>query len=222
MSAYLIKHRQDRFDTLIFAIYAWDTWISVMVSLKYIHQNKNINKICIFKANLTLILSRGDKIQDIMKYIDKAYNNLMENESEVIQQILITKARYMKTFFLSCHYFFCVFFVLAAGAPFVEKRLTCRVFVPGLNESLYVFNTPLFWLFYVWQFFFMAQALALFKFYICLVTNFLYFGTTLMEILKLKIRSLDNMSGKTKKDLILNENLMICIKFHLEIMEFVN
>lgn len=218
MTGFVITHRNDKFDSIILPIYAWDTWVSVIVSIS-VYNLYFLNKSS-FQANVYLILCRGDDIQDIMKYIDKAYSNIMENENEAIQQILISQSIFMKRIFQFFTYFFGIFFVLASGSPFVDNQLTCRIYIPGVDEALFIFNTPLFWFFYTVQFFLMLQALETFKFYILLVVNFIQFGTTLMQILKLKVRALVKLNEETKHNSKLNEELTTCIKFHLEIKEF--
>lgn len=156
-----------------------------------------------------------------MKYIDKAYNNIMENENEVVQEILISQSIFMKRIFQFFTYFFGIFFIFASGSPFVDSQLTCRIYIPGVDDALFTFNKPLFWLFYGVQFFLMLQALETFKFYILLVVNFIQFGTTMMQILKLKVRALVKLNEDTKHTLKLNEELRACIKLHLEIKEYV-
>lgn len=164
-----------------------------------------------------------------MKYIEKAFNNLMENENENIQQILLNESNYMKKFFRLSNYFFYACVSLCAVTPFVENHLICQIYMPGFSESFYKFNSPLYWLFYIIQNILIYFGIACLKFYICFVVNCIYFGTTMLKILKIKVKSLTihktlkNLQQEeieTKKDL--NEEIIACIKMHLEIKEFVS
>lgn len=185
---------------------------------------KLLKKKCLnFQTNTYLILCRGDEIQEMMKLIERAFNKLMENKIELIQQILTKQSDYMKKFEKACHYFFVCFLFFAATTPFFEKHLTCQIFLPGFDESLYEYNTVYFWLFYVIQNMLMYYALTSFKFYICLIVNFIHFGTTMLKVLKLKVRAL-RITKKTlmemeKLDSKLTEEIMSCIKMHIEIKE---
>lgn len=126
----------------------------------------------------------------------------------------------MKKFFQFSNYFFYIFFLLCALTPFVEKHITCQIYLPGLNESFYEFNTFSFWVLYIVQNLLVFFNLAAFKFYICLIVNFIKFGTTLMQILKYKIKLLSfSENHESKKHL--NEEIVSCIKMHLDIKEYV-
>lgn len=111
--------------------------------------------------------------------------------------------------------------------PFAAKKLLLPSYFPGLDESIYKYNTIYFWLFYIVQTIIVSCELFVLKFYICLVVNFTYFGATLMQILNYKIKSLGNSNEingkemekfKTKKDL--NKEILSCIEMHLEIIEY--
>lgn len=162
-----------------------------------------------------------------MKYIDGAFKNYMENENKFIQEILLNDAKYMKNFYLSLHYFFIVFCSLAVLTPLFEKHLLLRIYFPWVDEALYAYNAPLYWPLYVAQSALITLALFGFKYYICLVVNFIYFGTTLMRILIYKIKalkyteSLKPIHERKKEDLQLKDEILSCIKIHLEIKEFV-
>lgn len=161
-----------------------------------------------------------------MKFIEKAFNNLMESENNDIQQILLNESNYMKKFFRFSNFFFYACVSVCAATPFVENHLICQIYMPGFSEHLYKFNTPLFWLFFIIQNILIYFGIACLKFYICFVVNCIYFGTTMMQILKLKVRSLkmrkplEPMSELEAKK-ILNEEIVGCIKMHLEIKTFV-
>lgn len=163
-----------------------------------------------------------------MKYIDRAFNNLMENENKVMQQILLTESNYMKKLYLSIHYFFIVFSGLAALTPTFEKKLLCQIYFPGFDETLYAYHTPYYWLFYISQICIITLSLWGFKYYICLLINCICFGTTMLRILKCKIKALGvseeystQIHQRRKEDLKLKEEILSCIKMHLDIKEFV-
>lgn len=163
-----------------------------------------------------------------MKYIDRAFDNLMKNENKAIQEILLNDVNYMRKFYLSSHYFFTIFNGLAALTPIFEKHLLCQIYIPGLNEALYAYNTPFYWLFYASQCLIVTLALFGFKYYICLLVNCIHFGTSMIRILKYKIKALGVSDESLKKiherkneDLKLKEDILSCIKMHLEIKVFV-
>lgn len=223
-----------------------DKHYSKFLQLHFLHNFLNIR----FQTNVYLILYRGNDIQDVMKFIDRAFNKLMvnisiksllkyfeilfqENENGDIQQILIKKSNYMKQFFRAITTYIFVFSLSCAMTPFAAKKLLLPSYFPGLDESIYEYNTPYFWIFYIMQTIIVSFELFVLKFYICLIVNFTFFGTTMMQILNYKIKSLgtcsqptNKINGKkmvkleTKKDL--NKEILTCIKMHLEIIKYVN
>lgn len=148
----------------------------------------------------------------------------MENENEVIQQILLDKSNYMKKFFRFSNFFFYACVSLCVVTPFVENHLICQIYMPGVNESFYKFNTPYYWLFYMIQNILIYFGVACLKFYICFVVNCIYFGTTMLQILRLKVKSLKYPTKKARLEThkSLNENIVDCIKMHLEIKGLVS
>lgn len=139
----------------------------------------------------------------------------------------------MKQFFSAITTYIYVFSLSCAMTPFAAKKLLLPSYFPGLDESLYQYNTIYYWLFYIAQTIIVSCELFVLKFYICLVVNFTYFGTTLLQILNYKIKSLGNcnhtsseINGKkmvkfnTKKDL--NKEILSCIEMHHEIIEHVH
>lgn len=164
-----------------------------------------------------------------MRYIERAFNHIMENENEIIQQILLNESNYMKKFFRFSNFFFYACVSLCVVTPFVEHHLLCQIYMPGFNESLYKFNTPCFWLFYIIQNILIYFGIACLKFYICFVVNCIHFGTTMLQILKLKIKSLkiDKLLKEIQINELeakegLNEKIVACIKMHLEIKGLVS
>lgn len=111
----------------------------------------NLILILFFQTCAYLITCRGEAIQEIMKFIEKAFNNLMESENNDIQQILLNESNYMKKFFRFSNFFFYACVSVCAATPFVENHLICQIYMPGFSEHLYKFNTPLFWLFFIIQ-----------------------------------------------------------------------
>lgn len=78
MLSFNYKHRNDNFDTLIWAIYLSIIWISIIVSFRNFLFNIVFRQ-HFFQTNIYLILYRGDAIQDVMKFIERAFNKLMVN-----------------------------------------------------------------------------------------------------------------------------------------------
>lgn len=139
----------------------------------------------------------------------------------------------MKKFFRWFRYFFNAFLVICIINPLYEKNLLCSVYLPGLNEIFYEFNTPLFWLFYSVQVCLLYFAVIGLSFYVCLALTFIFFGTTMLQILKYKIKSLKVFEKPAQKvqepkmvEMItikdINEEIVTCIKMHLDIKGFVS
>lgn len=154
----------------------------------------------------------------------------MENENEVVKEILTSQSNYMKMFERITYYFFSVFYICSAITPIFQQHLLCQVYIPYIEESFYELYTPSFWLICIGQNIVIHFALFAFKFYICLLVNFICFGETLMQILKYKVRSLGNLKKPlrriSKNDEFeskkrLNAEIVSCIKMHIEIKEFV-
>lgn len=129
-------------------------------------------------------------------------------------------------------YFFNVFSLVCFINPLIEKKLLCAIYVPGLTESAYDFNTPIYWLFYVAQNLILYFGVTSFSFYVCIILTFIFTGTTMMQILKHKIKSLTltrKPIGKLNKTKIvqiektesLNSEIVSCIKMHLEIKGYI-
>lgn len=129
----------------------------------------------------------------------------------------------MKKFFQYSVYFQYIFTFVCALTPLTEKQFVLPINFPGLNETLYAYSTYNYWLVYAYELMLLHSIMYALLFYLCLVVNSIYFGTTMLEILKNKIKFLGNYGKplyRPKKNI--NEELLSCIKMHLKIKEFVN
>lgn len=168
-----------------------------------------------FQTTVYLILWKSDDILEMMKVIDRAFNTFKENENEEVQQILTKRSNYMRKFFQGSVYFHWIFSFICTLVPLTEKELVLPVYFPGFDESSYQFNTRYYWLVYACQVVLLSSIMNALLFYLCLVVNCIYFGTTMTQILKYKISCL----GVIGKDL--DEEILICIKIHLQIKDYI-
>lgn len=157
-----------------------------------------------------------------------------ENESEDIQRLLTNHSNYLKKFFRYSRYFFNLFVFLCVINPIIEKNLLLSIYIPGFNDIVYDFKSPIYWFFYISQIYFIYFAVISFEFSNCTFLTFIFFGTTKMKILKYKIRSLkiteklvkkltEPKIGKpSEKRKDLNKEIVSCIKMHIEIKGFVS
>lgn len=161
-----------------------------------------------------------------MRFVDRAYNNLMTNENKFIQEILIKRSNYMKKLHRISIYFLNTFVFFVAMSPFFEKHLVMQLELPGVKKNFVKFNTIGFWLLYIQQTILDYFAMSAFLLYMRIIINFIYFSTTLLEILRYKIKSLGILeeSNESETDEVkdLKEEILNCIKMHLEIKEFCN
>lgn len=127
----------------------------------------------------------------------------------------------MKKFFRYSVYFQWVFTFVCALTPLTEKQFVLPIHFPGLDESLYAYGTPYYFLVYAYELWLLFSIMYALLFYLCLVVNSIYFGTTMLEILKNKISLLGN-SGTSLKKKDLSKEIVSCIKMHLKIKLFVN
>lgn len=112
--------------------------------------------------------------------------------------------------------------------PIIQKNLLLPIYIPGFNDIVYDFESPIYWMFYICQIYFIYFAIISFEFASCTILTFIFFGTTKIKILKYKIRSLkitENLVKKLHERKIaeiakpkdLNEEIISCIKMHIQI-----
>lgn len=161
---------------------------------------------------------RGDEILEVMKLVDKTYNNFMETNDKEVQEILLERSNYSIKLFRSCSYFAAFFLLFCMLNPLFEKNFVTPLHIPGIDQALYASDTIYWWIIYLIQGIVYYYVLVLVIMYTSAFISFIQFGIAMIQIMKYKINELQKFEDDGNGN-ELNDKIISCIKLHLEILK---